>query len=75
MPIKFTLQETLDREGITKYALAKKSGVRPNTMTDLCNGDARSLRVETMDAVIDAINELAGTNYGLDAIMIYEDAE
>jgi len=75
MPLKFTLKDTLNREGLTKYAVAKEAGVRPNTMADLYNGDARSLRVETIDAVIDAINRLTGARYGLEAIMIYEDAE
>ena len=75
MPLKFTLKETLEREGLTKYAVSKEANVRPNTLTDLYNGDTRSLRVDTIDSVINAINRLTGQRYGLEAIMIYEDAD
>ena len=38
MAIKFTLKETLEHEGLTKYAVAQAADVRRNTITDLWNG-------------------------------------
>ena len=72
MPIKFTLNETIENEGITKYALSKASGVRPNTLTDICAGDANGLTVVTMDKLLRGLTAITGKQYGLEALMIYE---
>lgn len=71
MPLKFTLDKTIERENITKYRLSKESGVRANTIASLCNGDARSLSVETLDAIIDALNRLSESTHGLDSVVEY----
>jgi len=71
MPIKFTLKETIEREGITKNKLSVASGVRNNTIADICKGDAASLNVNTLDALMRGLNELTGKDYGLDAIVVY----
>ena len=76
MSIQFTLQETMDRHGITQYALGKASGVRNNTIQGLREGNAKSLTVEKLNALVAGLNTLTGEKYGLDAVMIYvEDSE
>ena len=76
MPVKFTLQETMDRHGLTQYALSKASGVRNNTIQGLREGNAKSLTVEKLDALIHGINTLTGEHYGFEAVMTYvEDSE
>lgn len=76
MPIQFTLQETMDRHGITQYSLAQASGVRNNTIQDIRTGIAKSLTVEKLGALVAGLNALTGEKYGLDAVMIYtEDSE
>lgn len=72
MAIKFTLKETLEREGLTKYAVAQAADVRRNTITDLWNSNTRSLRMDTLDAILNTINKLSGKKYGIDAIVVYE---
>lgn len=75
MPIKFTLANTIEAEGITKYRLSKDSGVRPNTVSNICNGDVRNLSVEVLDAILISLNRLTDKSYGLDAILVYEPLE
>lgn len=72
MTIKYTLQETLDRHGITQYALNKATGVRMNTIQAIREGEVKALTVDKLDAIITGINALSGQNYGLDAVMRYE---
>lgn len=72
MPLKFVLQETLDREGITKYQVHKHAGLRPNTLTEICAGKVSRLSVTTLDAIINALNHLTGKTHGIESVMIYE---
>jgi len=75
MPIVFTLNETMKELGINQKELSEISGVRPNTISEIRKGNANALRVETMDALLDAINRLAADQnktYGLDAIVAYQ---
>lgn len=72
MPLIFTLDETMKKLGVNQKELAELSGVRPNTISEIRKGDASALRVETLDALIDAVNGLsADKTYGLDAILTY----
>lgn len=75
MPIKFTLQDTMDRHGITQYALNKASGVRMNTIQDIRKGDVKALTVEKLDDLICSINKMTGGNYGFECVMVFEDSE
>lgn len=75
MPIVFTLADTINAESITKYRLSKESGVRPNTVADIYNGEARSLSVEALDALMGALNRLSDKTHGLESILKYVDHE
>ena len=73
MPLKFTLETTITDAGITKNQLSVASGIRHNTITALCKGDAKQLNVETLDALILALNRLSNKQYGLDAVVVYSE--
>lgn len=79
MPIKFTLQETMDRHNITQKALCEASGVRMNTILELRKGVAISINFGKLADLIIAINRITGENYGFEAVMEYtsdvEDSE
>lgn len=79
MPIKFTLQETMNLYDITQKELSEASGVRMNTIKDLREGTPKSLTVEKLDDLITAINKMTNGNYGFEAVMEYvpsvEDSE
>lgn len=73
MPLKFVLQDTMERHGITQYALSKATGVRPNTIQDIREGEPRALTVDKLNSIIAGVSALSGQNYGIEAVMIYED--
>lgn len=75
MPLKFTLQQTMDQWDITQTDLHRASGIRMNTIKDIREGKPKALTVNAIDRILHAINEMTGVKYGLEAIMIYEDGE
>lgn len=75
MPLKFTLQQTMDQWNITQTDLHRASGIRMNTIKDIREGKPKALTVNAIDRILYAINEMTGVKYGLEAIMIYEDGE
>lgn len=75
MPLKFTLQQTMDQWDITQTDLHRASGIRMNTIKDIREGKPKALTVNAIDRILYAINEMTGVKYGLEAIMIYEDGE
>ena len=49
--IKFTLDEVLKDKGMTMYALSKRSGVRPNTISQWVTDhgvDVKSITIDTL---------------------------
>lgn len=75
MAIKFTLNDTLKQTGISKTELAAKAGVRNNIITELCSGTTKRIPVESLDALILALNNLTGEQHDTTAIFIHETNE
>lgn len=75
MVIKFTLNDTLKLHGIKKTDLAKKAGVRNNIITELCSGTSKRIPVESLDAIILALNDLTGEQHDTTAIFIHKPNE
>lgn len=74
----FTLGKTLDELKITKNRLAVEAKIRPNTISNLVNGDVNSIRMDTLQAIIDTLNMLAKENgiekgYGITDVLIHEE--
>lgn len=75
MPIKFTLQDTMNRYGITQKQLFDVTAVRMNTIRDIREGNAKALTVEKLDALIAGLSELTGEKHDLSSVMIYVEPE
>ncbi|MBZ4222490.1 helix-turn-helix transcriptional regulator [Bacillus wiedmannii] len=58
----FTLGETMEEIGITKNKLAVESKVRPATISNLVNGEVGLVRIDTLQSILDALNQLAAEN-------------
>lgn len=74
----FTLGKTLDELKITKNKLAVEAKIRPNTISNLVNGDVNSIRMDTLQAIIDTLNTLSKENgvekvYGITDVLIHEE--
>lgn len=75
MTIRFKLAETIIVSGgkLTKNAIAVEAKVRPSTLSDLAAEKSKSIKFETLDAILDAMNTLSPDNqYTIADIFEYE---
>ena len=57
MPLKFTLPETLAKLNLTEHKLAKEANVRPATVYSICKGEAKTIKLETLESILEALNK------------------
>lgn len=75
MAVEFVLHETLEKEGVklTRNAIAVRAQVRPATLHDIAKQQAKSISLETLEKILDAMNELDETrSYDIGDIIRYE---
>jgi len=73
MGFRFNLNNILDELGITKNKLAVEAKVRPATIGDLCEGKTKRLELETIEKILNALNDLSPTKtYTIDDIIFYK---
>lgn len=78
MTVRITLKETLEATGgrLTRNAIAVHAKVRPATLHDMVNGKTKSISYETLDAILNAMNELDETrSYDISDIIRYKNKE
>ncbi|WP_404351633.1 helix-turn-helix transcriptional regulator [Sutcliffiella horikoshii] len=66
------LPKTLEEIGLTRNGLAVEAKVRPASITDLYNGETRTVHFETLQTIIDTLNRL-GFEKGLSRRFTIED--
>lgn len=74
--IEFKLGDTLDEIGITRNRVAVESKTRPATILDLVAGDTKTIKLETLVSVLDAVNSMAAEKgmrrvYGIEDVVKY----
>lgn len=72
----FNLESIIEAVGLTKNKLAVLADVRPNTVNDLANGKAKRIELETIEKLLNAVNEIAATRginkiYNLNDVVEY----
>jgi predicted transcriptional regulator len=68
-----TLGHTLGELQITKNAIAVEAKIRPATIHDLVNGNAKQINFETLKAIIDALNRLSKEKmYSVEDVFTYK---
>jgi hypothetical protein len=70
--IHFKLNETLEMIGATRNKIAVESKTRPATILDLASGDTKTIKLETLVNILNAINEIA-RSHGLEKTFGIED--
>lgn len=53
------LNEKLEELNITKYQLHQLTGIRPNTIADMCNLTTKTVSLENLDKICKAIKCLS----------------
>ncbi|MEK5500767.1 helix-turn-helix domain-containing protein [Bacillus sp. FSL M8-0168] len=73
MGFRFNLNDILDKLGITKNKLAVEAKVRPATIGDLCEGKTKRLELETIEKILNVLNDFSQTKtYTIDDIILYK---
>ncbi|MEC1560432.1 helix-turn-helix domain-containing protein [Bacillus haynesii] len=73
MGFRFNLNDILEELGITKNKLAVEAKVRPATIGDLCEGKTKRLELETIEKILNVLNDLSPTKtYTIDDIILYK---
>ncbi|MHA2853399.1 helix-turn-helix domain-containing protein [Paenibacillus lautus] len=57
--INYKFAETLDMLGTTRNKIAVESKIRPATILDLAAGQTKTIKLETLVSILDALNEIA----------------
>ena len=77
--VKITLGQKLEDVGITRNAVAVERKIHPATISELCNGDSKSISFDTLERIVNALNTLDkddnGKLYGIHDVMIIKYGE
>ncbi len=71
--IRWRLKDTMDKLGVTRYALQKESGVSMNTIRDMYNGKTKRPDLDVLDRLIKALGKLTGKPVTMADLLEYEE--
>lgn len=71
--MKWTLKDYLTQHDLTPYQLAKATGLSVNTIYPLARGEAQRVSLETLQTVLDALDELTGERVSVGDLLERED--
>lgn len=54
--IHLKVKKILDEQGKTPYWLSKVTGISPNNIGKICNGETANIRFDTMEKICKALN-------------------
>lgn len=57
--IKFKFADLLDEIGVTRNHISVESKTRPGTILDLASGETKTVKLETLVNILDALNKTA----------------
>jgi transcriptional regulator with XRE-family HTH domain len=73
MSLDWKLKSVLEQHNITVYRLADVSGVPRNTLYNLVNKEPARVDLGTLNAVLDALDELTGTRVNVADLLERDD--
>lgn len=53
--IQLNIKQILQNKDKTAYWLAKKTGISPNNIGKICNGETKNIRLDTMEKLCKAL--------------------
>ncbi len=67
--VHWTLKETMDTHGVTRYALQKEANLAMNTLRGMYDGTTRRPDLEAIDKVINKLREMTGKDITLTDVL------
>lgn len=54
--LKLRVNEILEYKGKTPYWLSKQTGISPNNIGKICNGETNTIRFDTLEKICEALD-------------------
>ena len=54
--MKLNVKQILEKQGKTPYWLSKVTGISNNNISNICNGETKSIRLDTIEKICQALN-------------------
>lgn len=67
--IHIKLRSALERRNMTQSELSRLTGIRPSTISDLCNNNADFIKIDYLNRILNALK------CGLNDILEYKDGD
>lgn len=67
--INIKLRSMLERVNMTQSELAKRTGIRPSTISDICNNNADFIKLDYLNRILKALK------CGLNDVLEYKDGD
>ncbi len=67
--IDIKLRSLLERRSMTQSELSKRTGIRPSTISDICNNNADFIKIDFLNRILNVLK------CGLNDILEYKDGD
>ncbi len=67
--INIKLRSLLEQRNMTQSELSKRTGIRPSTISDLCNNNADFIKIDFLNCILNVLK------CGLNDILTYKDGD
>ncbi len=67
--INIKLRSLLEQRNMTQSELSKRTGIRPSTISDLCNNNADFIKIDFLNRILNVLK------CGLNDILAYRDGD
>lgn len=54
--MKLNVKQILEKQGKTPYWLSKVTGISNNNISNICNGETKSIRLDTIEKICQSLN-------------------
>jgi DNA-binding Xre family transcriptional regulator len=72
MPLKWKLNEVLDKHDITPYRLIQESGVAPSTIYRITGGKTEAVQGRVLDDILSALYRLTSKRFEIGDILEWQ---
>ena len=72
MKIEFTLMQTLKDVNLTRSQLSEMTGIRKNTISDICAGRTARIHTDVIERILVALYEWTNEVHGIDSIFVFK---
>lgn len=69
--ITFNLDRVLNDLNMSRHYFSQCSGIRPNTINDMCNNNTKRIEIKTLNAILTCLNNLSEKEINIADVMTY----